>query len=96
MALSFEWDENKAKSNARKHDVTFEEASTVFADSLGAIFEDEEHSEDELRELLIGHSVLQRLLIVSFTERGKDVVRIISARKATKRERKDYEEGTHR
>ena len=96
MALSFEWDENKAKSNARKHDVTFEEASTVFADPLGAIFEDEEHSEDELRELLIGHSVLQRLLIVSFTERGKDVVRIISARKATKRERKDYEEGTHR
>ncbi len=96
MALSFEWDKNKAKSSARKHDVTFEEASTVFADPLGAIFEDREHSEDELRELLIGHSVLQRLLIVSFTERGKDVVRIISARKATKRERKDYEEGTDR
>ena len=96
MALSFEWNESKAESNARKHDVTFEEASTVFADPLGAIFEDEEHSDDELRELLIGHSVLQRLLIVSFTERGKDVVRIISARKATKRERKDYEEGTDR
>ena len=96
MALTFEWDENKAKSNARKHDVTFEEASTVFTDPLGVIFDDEEHSVDELRELLIGHSVLQRLLIVSFTERGKDVVRIISARKATKRERKDYEEGTDR
>ncbi len=66
----------------------------MFADPLGVIFDDEEHSVDEVRELLIGHSVLQRLLVVSFTERGEDLVRIISARKATIRERKDYEEGT--
>jgi hypothetical protein len=94
MVLRFEWDEDKARSNVRKHDVTFDEASSVFADPLGVIFDDEEHSVDEVRELLIGHSVLQRLLVVSFTERGEDLVRIISARKATKRERKDYEEGT--
>ena len=94
MPLKFEWDEDKAAANLRKHGVTFDEASTVFADSLAVIFNDEEHSLDEIREIVIGHSVLQRLLLVSFTERGDDIVRIISARKATKRERKDYEEGT--
>ena len=94
MALRFEWDEDKASSNLRKHGVTFDEASTVFADPLAVIFDDEEHSPDELREIPIGHSVLQQLLPVSFTERGDDLVRIISARKATNRERKDYEEGT--
>ncbi len=61
---------------------------------IAAIFDDEELSADEIREIIIGHSVLERLLLVSFTERGEDVVRIISARKATKRERKDYEEGS--
>jgi uncharacterized protein len=95
MALRFEWDEAKAAANVRKHGITFDEAGTVFADPLGVIFDDEEHSVDETRELLIGHSVLQRLLVVSFTERGKELVRIISARRATKRERKDYEEGAH-
>ena len=94
MALSFEWDEDKAASNESKHGVTFDEASTVFADPLAVIFGDEEHSEDEIREIIIGHSILERLLLVSFTERGVDVVRIISARRATKRERKDYEEGS--
>ena len=94
MPLRFEWDEDKAAANLRKHGVTFDEASSVFADSLAVIFDDEEHSLDEIREIMIGHSVLQRLLLVSFTERGDDLVRIISARKATKRERKDHEEGT--
>ena len=94
MALKFERDADKAASNLRKHGVTFDEASTAFADPLGVIFDDEKHSLDEIREILIGHSGLQRLLLVSFTERGDDVVRINSARKATRTERKDYEEGT--
>jgi uncharacterized DUF497 family protein len=94
MSLTFEWDADKAASNGAKHGVTFDEARTVFGDPLAVIFDDEEHSLDELREIIIGHSVLQRLLLVSFTERGDEVVRIISARKANKRERKDYEEST--
>ena len=94
MPLTFAWDADKAASNSAKHGVTFDEARTVFGDPLAVIFDDEEHSLDELREIIIGHSVLQRLLLVSFTERGDQVVRIISARKANKRERKDYEEGT--
>ena len=93
MALRFNWDKEKATSNKRKHGVTFDEASTVFADPLAVIFDDEEHSLDEVREIAIGHSVLHRLLLVSFTERGEDLVRIISARKGTRRERSDYEEG---
>ncbi len=94
MPLRIEWDEDKAASNVTKHGVTFDEGSTVFGDPLAVIFDDEEHSLDEIREIIIGHSVLERLLLVSFTERGDAIVRIISARKATKRERKDYEEGT--
>ena len=94
MALSFEWDEDKAASNESKHGVTFDEARTVFPDPLAVIFDDDEHSDDESREIIIGHSILERLLLVSFTERGEDVVRIISARRATKRERRDYEEGS--
>jgi len=94
MALRFEWDENKAALNSRKHGVRFDEATSVFADPLAVIFDDEEHSREETREILIGHSVLERLLLVSFTQRGGDVVRIISARKATRKERRDYEEGT--
>lgn len=94
MPLRFEWDEDKAEANVTKHGVTFDEASTVFGDPLAVIFDDEEHSRDELREIIIGHSLLQRMLLVSFTERGSEVVRIISARKATRRERKNHEEGT--
>ena len=93
MPLRFEWDKDKADANVTKHGVTFDEARAVFGDPLAVIFDDEEHSLDEFREIIIGHSVLERLLLVSFTERGDEVVRIISARKATKRERKDYEEG---
>ncbi|MCI0459407.1 MAG: BrnT family toxin [Gemmataceae bacterium] len=91
MSLEFEWDEARAASNQKKHGVTFEEAATVFADPLAAIFDDEVHSEEEQREIIIGHSARDRLLLVCFTERG-DAIRIISARRATKRERKDYEE----
>lgn len=94
MPVEFEWDGDKAASNVTKHAVTFDEASTVFGDPLAVIFDDQEHSLDEIREIIIGHSILERLLLVSFTERGEDTVRIISARKATKRERKDYEQGT--
>ncbi len=94
MSLGFEWDVQKAASNVTKHGVTFEEASTVFGDPLAVIFDDEDHSHDKIREIIIGHSILGRLLLVSFTERNKRNVRIISARKATRRERKDYEEGT--
>ena len=92
MALRFEWDEAKAKRNRKKHQVGFDEASTVFQDALAKIFDDPDHSAEEPREVLVGHSDRNRLLLVSFTERGPDVVRIISARMATKRERQAYEE----
>ena len=91
MALEFEWDVNKATTNKGKHGITFEEASTVFGDPLAFIFDDEEHSAHEPREIIIGHSERNRLLLVSYTERSARV-RIISARPATRRERKDYEE----
>jgi uncharacterized DUF497 family protein len=89
--LVFEWDAKKAASNLRKHGVSFDEALTVFADPLGAIHDDPDHSANEYRELLVGHSSSDRLLIVSFTELPKSV-RIISARRATRQERRDYEE----
>lgn len=92
MALEFEWDAAKARSNKRKHGVAFDEAASVFADPLARIFDDEEHSDEEHRELIVGYSARNRLLIVSFTERAADLVRIISARKATKHEQRDYEE----
>ena len=91
MSLEFEWDEDKADANQKKHGVTFEEAAAVFADPLAAIFDDEAHSEEEQREIIIGHSDKNRLLLVSFTERA-GAIRIISARRATKKEHRDYEE----
>ena len=94
MPKGFEWDSKKASSNATKHGVTFDEASTVFADPLAVIFDDDAHSQDELREIIVGHSSLGRLLLVAFTERDRMMVRIISARKATRREREDHEEAT--
>ena len=90
--MDFEWQFSKAEANVRKHDVDFLEASTIFADPLARIFYDPDHSADESREIIVGHSMGQRLLIVSFTERGGRV-RIISARAATRRERHDYEQG---
>jgi len=92
MAVSFEWDNDKAKANLKKHKIRFEEASTVFGDPLAKIFSDDEHSAQEHREIIVGHSILNRLLLVSFTERGPNHLRIISARVATKNERKAHEE----
>jgi len=69
----------------------FDEACTVFTDPLAVIFDDEDHSRSEICEIIIGRFILERLLLVSFTERGEDIVRVISARKVTKRELKDYE-----
>ena len=90
--MKFQWDPEKAKSNLRKHEVSFEEAVTVFKDPLALIFDDMGHSETEHREIIIGFSKLSKLLLVCFVERQEDVVRIISARKATRQEREDYEE----
>lgn len=90
--LVFEWDARKAAVNRLKHGISLEEASTVFDDPLAIIFPDDEHSFEELRAFVIGHSILQRLLIVSFTERPGGRLRIISARKLTPNEQRDYEE----
>ena len=91
MTPEFEWDARKAEANLKNHGVSFEEALTVFADPLGKIFDDPDHSTGERRELIIGHSVEHRLVVVSFTERNTRT-RIISAREATARERREYEE----
>lgn len=91
MNTRFSWDSRKAARNRRVHDgITFEEAATVFRDPTAFIFDDDEHSDEEYRELIIGHSTQNRLLIISFTERD-DVIRIISARKADAGEQKAYE-----
>jgi uncharacterized protein len=92
MKLRFEWDSRKAARNRRKHRVSFDEASTVFDDALARIFDDVEHSTDEIREIIIGNSIIERLLVVSFIEVAGKVIRIISARLATRKEREDYEE----
>ena len=89
MGIGFEWDRRKGAANLRKHGVSFDEASTVFHDPLTLIFDDEDHSEDETREIAIGHSVTGRLLLVSFVERTENVIRIISARITTTHERDD-------
>jgi len=90
--IDFEWEPRKAYSNALKHGVSFEEARSAFFDPLARIHEDPAHSEHEPREILVGHSPRGRLLLVSFTERA-GTVRIISARKATRAERIEHEEG---
>jgi uncharacterized DUF497 family protein len=87
----FEWDPAKAVANLAKHGVTFEEALTVFMDPMARIHGDPDHSGAERREIIVGHSIHRRLLLVSFVESGEKV-RLISARVATKRERRDYEE----
>jgi uncharacterized DUF497 family protein len=89
--MEFEWDETKAAINSKKHGVSFEEAKTVFDNPLALIFDDEEHSIDEHREIIIGHSRNNQLLLVSYTERP-NAIRIISARLATRRECEDYEQ----
>lgn len=92
MGLRFEWDRRKATANLRKHGVSFDEASTVFHDPFALLFDDEDHSGDEPRELAIGHSITGRLLLVSFVERQENMIRVISARPTTTYERDDYEE----
>jgi uncharacterized DUF497 family protein len=90
--MQFEWDQNKAAANRRKHGVAFQEAATVFSDPLAVTFADPDHSFDEERYITFGFSKLKRLLVVSHTSRG-DRTRIISARSTTRQEKKIYEEG---
>ncbi len=90
--VNFEWDAQKAASNLRKHRVSFEEAATVFGDPLSATYYDPAHSAGESRYITIGVSGSGRLVVVAHTDRGENT-RIISARHATRRERKQYEEG---
>jgi uncharacterized protein len=92
LEIVFEWNKKKAKINFTKHKVDFEEAKTVFYNPLSRIFDDEIHSINEKRELIIGHSSKGRLLIVIFTEKKQNLIRLISARIATNKERKEYEE----
>jgi uncharacterized protein len=93
--MKFVWDKEKAAANLKKHKVNFEEASTVFDDPLAVIFPDEDHSIEEDREIIVGHSIQSRLLLVFFTELAENIIRIFSVRKPTRRERKDYEENIH-
>ncbi len=90
--LKFEWDALKDVSNQRKHDVAFDEALSVFGDPNALTFDDVDHSEFENRSLTFGLSSSGKLLVVVHTDRG-NVIRLISARKATKHEKRIYEEG---
>ncbi len=73
--MKFEWDPAKATSNLKKHDVSFEEAESVFGDPLSAIFVDYDHSFEEKREIIIGYSDRQRILVISFTVRENEIIR---------------------
>ena len=91
--MKFEWDDKKAQANIEKHKVSFEEASTVFYDEDAILFDDPDHSDTEERFNMLGISMNANLLIVCHCVRGDDdVIRIISARKATKQESKQYTE----
>jgi uncharacterized protein len=92
MGLTFEWDANKARENLQKHGVSFEEATTVFGDPLSLTIDDPIHSAEEERSIIIRRSYRRRTLVVVHAERV-DTIRIISARPATRRERRTYEEG---
>ncbi len=93
--LIFEWDPNKAKKNIIIHGISFDEASTAFKDTLSLTIYDPLHSDEEDRFIAIGNSYKNRLLIIVHTVRGIKI-RIISARKATKKERKQYEKNAKR
>lgn len=90
--MDFAWSRTKAAANERKHGVSFREAITVFGDPISLTAFDPDHSDDEERFITLGTSAVGRLLVVVHADRD-DFVRIISARKATRRERKDYEDG---
>ncbi|MEZ4732194.1 MAG: BrnT family toxin [Caldilineaceae bacterium] len=92
MNLFITWNRQKARSNRRKHGVTFEEAASVFYDPLSLTVDDPLHSNDEDRFIIIGISTQRRILVVAHTDEG-DVIKIISARLAESHERKQYEEG---
>ena len=89
--VRFEWDPDKAADNVSKHGVSFEEAQTVFQDDLFVAFEDPDHSQGEHRLIIMGQSTERRLLVVAYTER-RERIRLISAREATRKERRAYEE----
>lgn len=88
--MKFDWDPSKAEENLLNHGISFEEATTVFGDSLAGTIPDPDHSEGEARFLTIGWTANARLIVVSHTEEG-DTIRLISAREATSHERKQYE-----
>lgn len=90
--ITFEWDNHKAAINERKHGVSFKEAMTVFSDPLELTVPDLDHSQGEARFLSMGRSSAGNLLVVAYTERDPAIIRIISARPATKPERKQYEQ----
>jgi len=92
MPIKFEWDPRKARRNLQKHGVDFDEATTIFADTLSITIPDPDHSEDEERWVTMGLSSRQRLLVVVHTEE-EETIRIISARMADRLERRKYEEG---
>ena len=92
MSFTFEWDDGKAVENLIRHGISFSEASTVFADPLSRTIPDPLHSNEEDRFVVLGQSGLKRTLVVVHTYRG-EVIRIISARTATSRERRNYERG---
>lgn len=90
--MLFDWDEEKARSNFTKHDVSFDEATSVFDDPLFLTFADPEHSLQEQRFIIMGESAKGRLLVIAYTDRKKNnTTRLISARLATRKERKNYE-----
>ena len=92
--MQFEWDERKNQANVKKHGISFEEAQTVFFDPLTKVAEDSDHSANEDRFIAVGHSSFHRALLVVHCFRERDsLIRIISARKLTKTEKKQYEEG---
>lgn len=96
MDIRFEWDAVKASSNKKKHGVSFDEAKAVFFDENAIVIDDPEHSDDEERFLILGLSSVTRLLVVCHCFRRKDsIIRIISARKATKRESMQYHGGDY-
>lgn len=93
MPLNFQWDEKKARTNLAKHGVGFEEAATVFGHPLSLTIPDPAHSQSEDRFIILGTSHNGKLMVVVHTERGESI-RIISARRASRKERKTYEEST--
>jgi hypothetical protein len=91
--VRFDWDERKAAANIAKHGVSFNEAATVLGDTLGWTYLDPKHSGSEQRWITVGLSERRRVLVVSHTDQSDEVIRIISARRATRKERRFYEEG---